>query len=132
MNLEETRRYIERRMGDVGLSVRIDNSGYQTIQKYTSGDKERLNQLYYKLVSVGSRQEKREVNGVTIQIAIDDLRRMDEFMDHMPARLDHNDKVDVDRLTIEQLASSLEQRVAEQIEFAVEEVRRKGPTRFLN
>lgn len=126
MNLEETRKYIERRMGDVGLNVRIDNSGYQAIQKYTSGDKERLNQLYYKLVSVGSRQEKREVNGVTIQIAIDDLRRMDEFMDHMPARIEHNDKVDVDRLTIEQLASSLEQKVAEEIEFAVEEVRRKA------
>jgi len=128
MNLEETRKYIERRMGDVGLSVRIDSSGYQTIQKYTSGDKERLNQLYYKLVSVGSRQEKREVNGVTLQIAIDDLRRMDEFMDHMPARLEHHDKADVDRLTIEQLASSLEQKVAEQIEFAVGEVRRKGGT----
>lgn len=127
MNLEETRKYIERRMGDVGLNVRIDNSGYQEIQKYTSGDKERLNQLYYKLVSVGSRQEKREVNGVTIQIAIDDLRRMDEFMDHMPARTEPNDKVDVDRLTIEQLASSLEQKVAEEIEFAVEEARRKGP-----
>ncbi|HLF23076.1 MAG TPA: response regulator, partial [Burkholderiales bacterium] len=112
--------------GDVGLNVRIDNSGYQAIQKYTSGDKERLNQLYYKLVSVGSRQEKREVNGVTIQIAIDDLRRMDEFMDHMPARIEHNDKADVDQLTIEQLASSLEQKVAEEIEFAVEEVRRKG------
>jgi CheY-like chemotaxis protein len=128
MNLEETRKYIERRMGDVGLSVRIDSSGYQTIQRYTSGDKERLNQLYYKLVSVGSRQEKREVNGVTLQIAIDDLRRMDEFMDHMPARLEHHDKVDVDRLTIEQLASNLEQKVAEQIEFAVDEVRRKGGT----
>jgi CheY-like chemotaxis protein len=126
MNVEETRRYIERRMGDVGLIVRIDNSGYQAIHSYTSGDNERLNQLYYKLVSVGSRQEKREVNGVTIQIAIDDLRRMDEFMGHMPTRLVQDDKLDTDRITIEQLASSLEQKVAEEIEFAVDEVRRKG------
>ena len=126
MNLDETRKYIERRMGDVGLNVRIDNSGYQAMQNYTGGDNERLNQLYYKLVSVGSRQEKREVNGVTIQIAIDDLRRMDEFMDHLPMRIEQNDKIDADRITIEQLASSLEQRVAEEIELAVGEARRKG------
>jgi CheY-like chemotaxis protein len=125
MNLEETRKYIERRMSDVGLSIRIDSSGYQAIQNYTRGDTERLNQLYYKLVSVGSRQERREVNGVTIQIAIDDLRRMDEFMDHLPGKLEHSEKVDTDRFTIEQLASSLEQKVAEEIEAAVAEARKK-------
>lgn len=125
MNLEETRKYIERRMSDVGLSIRIDSSGYQAIQNHTRGDNERLNQLYYKLVSVGSRQERREVNGVTIQIAIDDLRRMDEFMDHMPVKLEQSEKADTDRITIEQLASSLEQKVAEEIEAAVAEARKK-------
>jgi CheY-like chemotaxis protein len=125
MNLEETRKYIERRMSDVGLSIRIDGSGYQAIQNFTRGDTERLNQLYYKLVSVGSRQERREVNGVTIQIAIDDLRRMDQFMDHMPMKIEQGEKVDTDRITIEQLASSLEQKVAEEIEAAVAEARKR-------
>lgn len=126
MNLEEISRYLERRMADVGLSLRIDSAGYQAIQKYTNGDKDRLNQLYYKLVSVGSRQEKHEINGATIQIAIDDLRRMDEFMDHLPLELDRADNVDIDRITIEQLASGLERKVAEEIKSAVAEARRKA------
>jgi CheY-like chemotaxis protein len=125
MNIEEIRRYIERRMGDVGLKIHIDNSDYQAIQNYTRGDSERLNQLYYKLVSVGSRQENREVNGVTIQIAIDDLRRMNEFMEHMPALVEQGERIDTDRVAIEQLASSLEQKVTEEIAAAVAEARAK-------
>lgn len=126
MNLEEIRRYIERRMSDVGLNVRIDNSGYQAIQKYANGDKERLNQLYYKLVSVGSRQDRREINGATIQVALDDLRRMNQFLEHLPSKPEQGDSMDVDRLTIEQLACNLEQKVAEEIESAVAEARKKA------
>ena len=119
MNLEETKKYIERRLGDLGWSVRIDRNGFQTIQKYSGGDKERLNHLYYKMVSVGSRQEKREINGETIQVAIEDLKRMDEIVENAPLNLGQNNRHDFDRVTIEQLASSLEEKVAAEIESAV-------------
>jgi CheY-like chemotaxis protein len=119
MNLEETKKYIERRLSDLGWSVRIDKNGFQTIQKYSGGDKERLNHLYYKMVSVGSRQDKREINGETIQVAIEDLKRMDEIVENAPLNLGQNNRHDFDRVTIEQLASSLEEKVAAEIESAV-------------
>jgi len=114
MNYNETRNYIERQLVKLGWKVQLDKAGYKKIFQYSGGQEDRLGQLYYKLVSVGSKQSKREITENTVNAAIDDLRRMDEILDKSKV----NDKVvpqnraEQDRISIDQLARALETEVA--------------------
>jgi CheY-like chemotaxis protein len=114
MNYNETRNYIERQLVKLGWKVQLDKAGYKKIFQYSGGQEDRLGHLYYKLVSVGSKQSKREITENTVNAAIDDLMRMDEILDKSKV----NDKVvpqnraEQDRISIDQLARALETVVA--------------------
>ena len=113
MNLGETKKYIDEHLSSLGWSIQIDRVGYETIHQHTQGNADRVNQLYYKLVSLGSQRPKREINGEVVRAAIDDLTRMAAILEHpsgQPAR--NNNNFDHDRLSIEQLAKALEMTAA--------------------
>jgi len=112
MTPDQTKDYIETRLRDLGWEVRIPKTGYERIHQYTDGADERLNQLYYKLVSIGSLQPKRQITGDVVRQAIGELKRMDEIIDKSTTKSNQkNNGTDFDSLSIEQLASVLETKV---------------------
>ncbi len=116
MNLGETKKYIDEQLSSLGWSVQIDRSGYEKIQQHTQGNEDRVTQLYYKLVSLGSQRPKREINGEVVRAAIDDLTRMSAILESpqgKPAR--NNNNQDHDRLSIDQLAKALEMTAAPEL-----------------
>lgn len=116
MNLGETKKYIDEQLGSLGWSVQIDRSGYEKIQQHTQGNEDRVIQLYYKLVSLGSQRPKREINAEVVSAAIDDLTRMSTILESpqgKPAR--NNNNQDHDRLSIDQLAKALEMTAAPEL-----------------
>jgi CheY-like chemotaxis protein len=126
MNYNETRSYIDQKLVKLGWQVRLDKIGYKKIFDFTHGDEERLGQLFYKLVGMGSQQPKREITDRTVTAAINDLRRMNDIVDQAKAqakvqaqaKVGVEDKaapksrVELDRISIEQLAKALESEVA--------------------
>lgn len=114
MNYNETRNYIERHLVKLGWQVRLDKAGYKKIYQYTAGQEDRLGQLYYKLVSVGSMQPKREITDATVKAAIDDLKRMDDIVDKakVTGTTVPQTRSELDRFSIDQLAKTLETEVA--------------------
>jgi CheY-like chemotaxis protein len=114
MNYSETKSYIERQLVKLGWEVRIDKSGYKKIVEFTHGNEERLGQLYYKLVGMGSQQPMREINDSTVHAAIADLKRMDAIVDKAKTegRAGPKSRMEMDRISIDQLAKELETEVA--------------------
>src|SRR5512147_1657955 len=113
MNLGETKKYIDEQLSNLGWSIQIDRIGYEAIHQHTQGNADRVNQLYYKLVSLGSQRPKREINGEVVRAAIDDLTRMAAILEHPPGQpARNNNNFDNDRLSIEQLAKALEMTAA--------------------
>jgi len=114
MNHSEIRTYIERQLVKLGWIVKIDKAGYKKIHDFTGGNEERLGQLYYKLVGMGSQQPNREVTDATVSAAIADLKRMEQIVDKAKAegRSGPKTRAELDRISIEQLAKELETEVA--------------------
>jgi len=114
MNHSEIRTYIERQLVKLGWVVKIDKAGYKKIHDFTGGNEERLGQLYYKLVGMGSQQPNREVTDSTVSAAIADLKRMEQIVDKAKAegRAGPKTRAELDRISIEQLAKELETEVA--------------------
>lgn len=120
MNYSETRSYIERQLVKLGWNVRLEKAGYRKIYEFTGGSEERLGQLYYKLVGMGSQQPERQVTDRTVDAAIADLKRMEQIMDK--AKADGGAKAEggarpksraeLERISIDQLAKELEAEVA--------------------
>ena len=116
MNLGETKKYIDEQLSSLGWSVQIDRTGYETIHQHTQGNADRIIQLYYKLVSLGSQRPKREINGEVVRAAIDDLTRMASILEHSQGQTArNNNSFDNDRLSIEQLAKALEMTAAPEL-----------------
>jgi CheY-like chemotaxis protein len=113
MNLGETKKYIDQQLSSLGWTVQIDGSGYEKIHQHTQGNEDRVIQLYYKLVSLGSKRPKREINGEVVRAAIADLATMPANLDISPGKPSRNNyNPDQDRLTIDQLARTLEMTAA--------------------
>jgi CheY-like chemotaxis protein len=109
MNLGETKKYIDQQLSSLGWTVQIDGSGYEKIHQHTQGNEDRVIQLYYKLVSLGSKRPKREINGEVVRAAIADLARMTANLESLPGKPSRNNNTqDQDRLSIDQLARTLE------------------------
>ena len=114
MNYNETRTYLERHLVKLGWQVRLDKADYKKIFQFTRGQDDRLDQFYYKLVSVGSRQPKREITDGTVSVAIDDLNRMEEIVEQakLNGKSGPQSRTELDRYSIDQLAKALETEVA--------------------
>lgn len=116
MNLGETKKYIDQQLSSLGWSVQIDGSGYEKIHQHTQGNEDRVIQLYYKLVSLGSSRPKREINSEIVRAAIDDLTKMSAILDSPQGKPSRNFfNPDQDRLTIDQLAKTLEMTAAPEL-----------------
>jgi CheY-like chemotaxis protein len=112
MTTNQTRDYIVSRLRELGWEVRISKNAYERIHRYTNGADERLNKLYYKLVSIGSTQPKRQINGEVVRQAIDELKRMDDILANAPSKAGKAQYAEQDSLSIDQLAAALESRAA--------------------
>lgn len=114
MNYSETRTYIDRQLVKLGWEVRLDKAGYKKIYDFTGGNEERLGQLYYKLVGMGSQQAKREVTEDTVNAAVADLKRMEQIVDKAKSegRAGPKTRMEADRISIDELAKALESEVA--------------------
>ncbi len=108
MNLDETKKYLDHRLSGLGWAVHIDKAGYEKIHEHTRGAEERLNQLYYKLVSLGAQRPKREINEEVLKVAIDDLARTATLLERAHEKTAVHNNLDNDRLSIEQLAMELD------------------------
>jgi len=116
MNLGETKKYIDQQLSSLGWSVQIDGSGYEKIHQHTQGNEDRVIQLYYKLVSLGSSRPKREINSEIVRAAIDDLTKMSAILESPQGKPSRNIfNPDQDRLTIDQLAKTLEMTAAPEL-----------------
>ena len=115
MNLGETKKYIDQQLSSLGWSVQIDGSGYEKIHQHTQGNEDRVTQLYFKLVSLGSKRPKREINGEIVRAAIDDLTKMSAVPESLQGKPSRNFNPDQDRLSIDQLAKTLEMTAAPEL-----------------
>jgi len=114
MNNNETRIYIQRQLVKLGWKVQLDKGSYKKIYQYTGGDEERVGQLFYKLVSVGSLHPGRVIVDSTVDAAINDLKRMENIVDKAKAegKAGPKSRTELDRFSIDQLAKTLETEVA--------------------
>src|SRR4030067_1054604 len=114
MNNSETRTYIERQLVKLGWKVQLDKASYKKIFHYTGGEEERVGQLFYKLVSVGSLHPGRVIIDSTVDAAINDLKRMEHIVDKAKAegKAGPKSQAELDRFSIDQLAKTLETEVA--------------------
>jgi CheY-like chemotaxis protein len=122
MNLDETKRYIDKRLSRLGWAVNLDKPGYLMIHQFSRGYENRLSQLYYKVVSIGSQQPKREVTNDIVEAAIDELVRMSDMLDKSINKNRNNkehyrNNQENDRLSIEQLAKELEMGAASSLKI---------------
>ena len=115
MNLGETKKYIDQQLSSLGWSVQIDGSGYEKIHQHTQGNEDRVTQLYFKLVSLGSKRPKREINSEIVRAAIDDLTKVSAVPESPQGKPSRNFSPDQDRLTIDQLARTLEMTAAPEL-----------------
>ena len=117
MNPGEIKQYLDEQLHGLGWSVQIDMGSYERIHQHTRGDKDQLVQLYHRLVAIGSQRPKREIDSADVNAAIDNLTRMPETLGHVQnksARNNHNH--DHDRLSIDQLAQTLELTAAPELQ----------------
>ena len=117
MNLDETKRYIDKRLNRLGWAVNLDKPGYLMIHQFSRGHEGRLSQLYTKVVSIGSQQPKRIITNDVVEAAIEELVRQSDLMEQSTKKNRNNDKQDRnnhqnDRLSIEELAKQLEMGAA--------------------
>jgi len=114
MTNNETRTYIERQLVKLGWKVQLDKASYKKIYHYTGGNEERVGQLFYKLVSVGSLHPGRVIVDGTVDAAINDLKRMETIVDKAKAegKAGPKSQAELDRFSIDQLAKTLETEVA--------------------
>ena len=114
MNNSETRTYIERQLVKLGWKVQLDKASYKKIFQFTGGEEERVGQLFYKLVSVGSLHPGRVIVDSTVNAAINDLKRMENIVDKAKAegKAGPKSRTELDRFSIDQLAKTLETEVA--------------------
>lgn len=117
MNLDETKRYIDKRLNRLGWAVNLDKPGYLMIHQFSRGHEGRLSQLYTKVVSIGSQQPKRIITNDVVEAAIEELARLSDLMEQSSKKNRNNDQQDRnnhqnDRLSIEQLAKELEMGAA--------------------
>lgn len=114
MNYNETRVYIERQLVKLGWKVQLGKPSYKKIFQYTGGEEDRVGHLYYKLVSVGSLHPGRVIIDSTVDAAIDDLKRMEDIVGKAKAegKAGRKSQAELDRISIEQLAKTLETEVA--------------------
>jgi CheY-like chemotaxis protein len=122
MNLDETKKYIDKRLSRLGWAVNLDNPGYLMIHQFSRGHENRLSQLYYKVVSIGSQQPKREVTNDVVEAAIDELVRMSDMLDKTIKKNRNNNEHILnnqqnDRLSIELLAKELEMGAASNLKI---------------
>jgi len=114
MNNSETRIYIQRQLVKLGWKVQLDKGSYKKIFQYTGGEEDRVGQLFYKLVSVGSQHPGRVIVDSTVDAAINDLKRMENIVDKAKAegKAGPQSRTELDRFSIDQLAKTLETEVA--------------------
>ncbi|MBI3899614.1 MAG: hypothetical protein HY308_15155 [Gammaproteobacteria bacterium] len=113
MTAGETQEYVERRLRELGWAVRIGNTAYEKIYRFTDGTEAGVNQVCYKLLSLGSLQSEREITDVLVHMALDDLARMDDIVKRSATKATASGQGgDGDIVSIEQLAAELEERVA--------------------
>ncbi len=117
MNLDETKRYIDKRLGRLGWAINLDNPGYLMIHQFSRGHESRLSELYSKVVSIGSQQPKREITNDVVEAAIEELARLSDMLEKSSNKNRNNSQHERnnhqnDRLSIEQLAKQLEMGAA--------------------
>jgi hypothetical protein len=112
MTPDETKQYIEHRLRELGWGARIDNTGYEKIYRFTDGTEAGANQICYKLLSLGSLQPNREITDDLVNVALDDLTRMDEIVKRSAKAAAQNGGDENDGVSIEQLAAVLEAKVS--------------------
>lgn len=115
MNLDETKQYIDQRLNGLGWAIHIDNGWYEKIYQHTQGVEGRLAQFYYKLVSICAQKPKREINDDVVRTAIDELTKVAKNLDRTQNEMLSKNNQDLDRLSINQLASELETVVASKL-----------------
>lgn len=117
MNLDETKRYIDKRLNRLGWAVNLDKPGYLMIHQFSRGHESRLSELYSKVVSIGSQQPKREITNDVVEAAIEELARLADMLEKS-SKINRNNNPHErnnhqnDRLSIEQLAKELEMGAA--------------------
>lgn len=108
MTSEETRNYLGQRMQELGLQLRVDDAGYEKIQRFTNGKESGINQLCFKLMSQLADDDAREIDTERVNKAIDELAQIEHMM-RQAANTDMRRANDEQDLTsIEQLAAVLE------------------------
>ena len=112
MNNNETRIYIERQLVKLGWKVQLSKASHKKIFQYTGGEEDRVGHLYYKLVSVGSLHPGRVIIDSTVDAAIDDLKRMEDIVEKAKGKAGRKSQAELDRISIDQLAKTLETEVA--------------------
>lgn len=108
MTPEETRRYIEHRLGELGWNLHIGKAAYDKIFRFTEGQQDGTDQLCHKLLSLGALQDKREINDEVVSMAMTDLAPGRE----RKARGESRQGKEFDLASIEQLTAVLETKVA--------------------
>ncbi len=111
MTPEETKRYIEHRLNELGWNVHIGKAGYERIFRFTEGTEDGTDELCHKLLSLGALQDSREITDDVVSMAMTDLSRMDEIS-HRSMKGARAEGSDSDLASIEQLSAVLEAKVA--------------------
>lgn len=122
MNLDETKRYIDKRLSRLGWAINLDKPGYLMIHQFSRGHENRLSQLYTKVVSIGSQQLKREITNDVVEAAIEELVRLSDMLEKSSNKNRNNNQHDRnnhqnDRLSIEELAKQLEMSAASSLKI---------------
>lgn len=95
-------------MRELGLQLRVDDAGYEKIQRFTNGKESGINQLCFKLMSQLADDDAREIDTERVNKAIDELAQIEHMMRQAanPDTRRGNDEQDL--ASIEQLAAVLE------------------------
>jgi CheY-like chemotaxis protein len=111
MTPEETKQYIEHRLGELGWNVHIGKAGYEKIFRFTEGAADGTDQLCHKLLSLGALQDRREITDDVVSMAMTDLAHVDQRLQR-PSKGGRAAAEDSDLTSIEQLTAVLEAKVA--------------------
>ena len=112
MTSEETKNYIDQRLHELGLALHLDDGGYEKIHRFTNGTESGINQLCFKLVSLTSENDEREVTTERVSKAIDELARIDDMMKRAGRTEVRQASDELEQSSIEQLAAVLEANAA--------------------
>lgn len=125
MTLDETKQYIEQRLQDMGWAVSLDKGGYEKVYRYTDGSEVGLNQVYHRLLSLGSLRDQQQITGDLVSVAVEDLAHKKEEPPKRTIKsgMRHAVGQESDRMSIEQLAATLESKVSPDDPIPVMETR---------